>query len=154
LFDRDYSGQRVKKTYAGATTVYIGKLYECTGGTCTKYIFAGDNRIAMKTGSTVYYYHTDHLGSSSVMTDSLGAKHDEMYYYPYGKMRPDSYIDINPKHKFTGQELDGTGLYYYGARYYEPEIGRFISPDSIAQDFADPQTLNRYSYSYLSKINN
>ena len=54
---------------------------------------------------------------------------------------------LNVKHKFTGQELDSeSGLYYYGARYYDPEIGRFISPDSIVQDYTDPQTLNRYSY--------
>gem|GEM_PF-6308577 len=47
---------------------------------------------------------------------------------------------------FTGQILDATGLYYYNARYYDPEIGRFISPDSIVQSPANPQTLNRYSY--------
>ena len=54
---------------------------------------------------------------------------------------------LNVKHKFTGQELDSeSGLYYYGARYYDPEIGRFISPDSIVQDYTNPQSLNRYSY--------
>lgn len=47
---------------------------------------------------------------------------------------------------FTGQRLDSTGLYYYGARYYDPAIGRFISPDPVVQDFTNPQTLNRYSY--------
>ncbi|MBI2853077.1 MAG: RHS repeat-associated core domain-containing protein [Chloroflexi bacterium] len=47
---------------------------------------------------------------------------------------------------FTGQRLDGTGLYYYGARYYDAEIGRFISPDSIVQSYANPQSLNRFSY--------
>jgi RHS repeat-associated protein len=47
---------------------------------------------------------------------------------------------------FTGQRLDETGLYYYNARYYDATIGRFISPDTIVPDFANPQTLNRYSY--------
>jgi RHS repeat-associated protein len=42
--------------------------------------------------------------------------------------------------------LDDTGLYYYGARYYDPTIGRFISADTIVQNAANPQTLNRYSY--------
>jgi RHS repeat-associated protein len=48
--------------------------------------------------------------------------------------------------KFTGQRLDQTGLYYYGARYYDANIGRFISPDSIVPDPSNPQSLNRYSY--------
>ncbi len=100
----------------------------------------------MKTGSNIYYYHTDHLGSSSVMTDTNGNKVEDLYYYPYGKVYTDT-GSIKVKHKFTGQELDTeSGLYYYGARYYEPEIGRFISADSIVQDYTDPQTLNRYSY--------
>jgi RHS repeat-associated protein len=42
--------------------------------------------------------------------------------------------------------LDNTGLYYYGARYYDPTIGRFISPDTVVQNYGAPQTLNRYSY--------
>ncbi len=47
---------------------------------------------------------------------------------------------------FTGQRLDNTGLYYYGARYYDPIIGRFISPDTIVQNRYNPQALNPYSY--------
>jgi len=60
---------------------------------------------------------------------------------------------LNVKHKFTGQELDSeSGLYYYGARYYDPEIGRFISPDSIVPDFSNPQSLNRYSYALNNPV--
>jgi RHS repeat-associated protein len=47
---------------------------------------------------------------------------------------------------FTGQRLDTTGLYYYNARYYDPEIGRFISADTIVANPANPQYFNRYSY--------
>jgi len=49
--------------------------------------------------------------------------------------------------KFTGQRLDSTtGLYYYGARYYDPAIGRFISADTIVPDWKNPQAWNPYSY--------
>ena len=44
------------------------------------------------------------------------------------------------------QQCKETGLYYFGARYYDPIIGRFISPDSLVQSYQNPQTLNRYSY--------
>jgi RHS repeat-associated protein len=47
---------------------------------------------------------------------------------------------------FTGQRLDSTGLYYYGARYYDSTIGRFISPDTLVCVPSNPQSLNRYSY--------
>jgi len=48
--------------------------------------------------------------------------------------------------KFTGRRLDATGLYYYGARYYDATIGRFTSADTIVQSYIYPQSLNRYSY--------
>ena len=57
------------------------------------------------------------------------------------------------KHKYTGQEEDAeTGLYYYGARYYDPSIGRFISADTIVPNPSYPQSLNRYSYGYNNPI--
>jgi len=142
----DYSGWRVKKITPSATTVYIGKLYECTNGTCTKYMFAGSQRIASKTAAATYFYHTDHLGSTSILTDGTsGANVSECYYYPFGAVR--SCTGVSAKYKFTGQEEDAeTGLYYYGARYYDPQLGRFISADTIVPDPFNPQALNRYSY--------
>ncbi len=48
--------------------------------------------------------------------------------------------------KFTGQRLDATGLYYYGARYYDATIGRFLSADTLAPKSGNPQSFNKYSY--------
>ena len=56
--------------------------------------------------------------------------------------------------RFTGQRLDSsTSFYYYGARYYDPELGRFIQPDTIIARPFDPQDLNRYSYCRNNSIN-
>lgn len=54
--------------------------------------------------------------------------------------------------QFTGQRLDDTGLYYYGARFYDPAIGRFISPDSVGPDLSNPQSFNRYSYVFNNPL--
>ena len=64
-------------------------------------------------------------------------------YFAYGLTRSGS---VPTDKLFTGQRLDDTGMYYYGARYYDPTIGRFISPDTIVQNPANTQSLNRYSY--------
>ncbi len=103
----------------------------------------------MKENSTLRYVHQDHLTGTSMMTDSSGNQiNTTVKYYPYGVRRNSQpEIDNFPTDKlFTGQRLDGKGLYYYGARYYEPTIGRFISPDTIVPDPASPQSFNRYSY--------
>ncbi len=161
-------------------TIYIGALFEITQisaegktqmsadgetqRTQTKHIFAGANRVcSLKTtvslregdevsDEAISYYHSDHLGSSNVLSDATGAKQASYEYEPYGKVTQQTGEDAT-SHKFTGKELDSTGLYYYGARYYDPEIGRFITADSIVQSPYDPQSLNRYSYCRNNPIN-
>lgn len=146
IFVYDSAGQRVKKN----NTVYVGKLYECTvvNGICTdakKHIFTGDKRIATKSSNDTVYFHGDHIGSSSVITNSSGVMVQEVKYAAFGEERYSWGSATN--YKFTGQEDDPEiGMYYYGARYYDPALGKFISPDSIVQAPFDPQTLNRYSY--------
>jgi RHS repeat-associated protein len=54
--------------------------------------------------------------------------------------------NITEKYKYTGKEKDITGLYYYGARYYDPTIGRFITRDPVKGNIMNPQTLNPYVY--------
>ncbi|MCB9139738.1 MAG: hypothetical protein H6642_15455 [Caldilineaceae bacterium] len=53
---------------------------------------------------------------------------------------------VRTDRRFTGQQLDGSGLYYYNARYYDPEIGHFISPDTIVPDPTSVFGYNRYMY--------
>lgn len=61
--------------------------------------------------------------------------------------RPSPDNALPTDYTFTGQKLDeSTGLMYYGARYYDPALGRFISADPIVPNPANPQALNRYSY--------
>lgn len=142
----DANGNRVKKIVSSSTTIYIGQHYECANNQCTKYIFAGSQRIAEIKNTGTYYYHTDHLGSSNVITDSSGNKVQEMFYYPFGELKYNSGSDI-AKYKFTDQEFDGeTTLYNYGARYYDPRLARFVSADTIVPQPFNPQSLNRYSY--------
>lgn len=155
-FVYDAQGARVKKISGSSTTTYIGKLYEIKDGALTKHIFAGGRRIATKTPSGTYFYHPDHLGSLNFASDAAGYKTQEVTYYPFGGVRTNA---VQPgkadlAYKFTGQELDNeTGLYYYGARYYDAAQGRFISADSIVPSPGNPQSLNRYAYCLNNPIN-
>jgi RHS repeat-associated protein len=102
--------------------------------------------FASKRGTSKYFYHNDHLGSVNVITDINGARVQLNEYDPWGAVSR-SEGSIDPTHRFTGKELDPeTGLYYYGGRYYDAEISRFISPDPFVPQAGNPQSFNRYSY--------
>ncbi|QCO34092.1 RHS repeat-associated core domain-containing protein [Leptospira interrogans] len=102
----------------------------------------------------MYFYHPNHLGSITMITDGAGnpASGPEpgvsyVSYEPYGSIiRNDSYGPDIFRYKFTSQIEDKeTGLYYYKARYYEPTLGRFLQADSvIAPDSVNG--MNRYMY--------
>jgi len=142
----DGDGNRVKEIDAGSNTyVYINKYYEknITASAVTTYYYLGSKLIAQRTAGTLKYIHQDSLGSTSVTSSAQGGSAESIRYLPYGLTRSGS---VTPDKKFTGQRLDSTGLYYYNARYYDPQIGRFISPDTIVQDYTNPQCLNRYTY--------
>ncbi len=166
-FVYDGDGGRVMKTVTSPSlpdqlTVYIGKHYVCQGPNaqnlgCAKLIFANGQRIAMVEvlpgggNGAVTYFHPDHLGSTSVVTEVDNGQfqvEQELAYYPFGETRVNTTSNnVDVAYKYTGQELDSsTDLYDYHARLYDPLLGRFISPDPIVQDPFDPQSLNRYSY--------
>jgi len=143
----DGEGTRVKKVGSSGTTYYIGEHFEVSNNDPTKYIFAGNLRIAkVGAASGTYYFHKDYLGSSSAMTTDAGSVQEETNYMPFGEQREHAGLTLS-NYKFTDQELDPeTGLYNYGARLYDTVTGRFISPDTIVPYPREPQSLNRYSY--------
>jgi len=101
---------------------------------------------AMRINSTLYYVLKDHLGSASVVTDSTGTIVGEQRYYPFGETRLATGTMFTDR-LFTGQrEMIGLGIYHYGARFYSPKLGRFLSPDTIVPGYANPQNLNRFGY--------
>jgi RHS repeat-associated protein len=139
--------------------VYIGQTYECINDQCTKYIISGIQIIAQISAAGTYYYHSDHLGSSSIITagngvagKQAGDQIEDIFYYPYGETQTNA-GSVNVKYKYTGKELDSDdGLYYYGARYYDPKLARFISTDTIVPRPFYPQSFNRYSYTMNNPI--
>src|SRR5687767_13634652 len=77
---------------------------------------------------TTTFYHTDGLGSVVAATNQSGAVLWRKDFSPYGEELESS--TGNEKISYTGKEHDDvTGLTYFGARYYDPEIGRFMSVD-------------------------
>ena len=108
--------------------------------------FLGDRLIATNEGGTLRYVHPDSLGSSSVVTDTSGTVVDSQTYKPFGDTWTSSGT-FGTDRKFTGQRFDGgSGLYFYGGRYYDPVLGRFISADSFVPGSANLQAWGRYSY--------
>ncbi|MBF5042068.1 hypothetical protein FGE12_06650 [Aggregicoccus sp. 17bor-14] len=94
------------------------------------------------------YYVTDHLQSSTVLTNASGAVVSEAAYDAWGRQ----VVGTDEPYTFTGHEWDAeAGLYYSGARYYDPQLGRFLTPDTEVlgnpgHGVADPQVLNPYAY--------
>lgn len=96
------------------------------------------------------YLHGDHLGSTVLETGNTGAMTADQQYYTYGRQRDSGPVVTD--HKFTGQKQDATGLLYYGARYYDPGIGQFISPDTLVPDPSQLLDHNRYAYARANSM--
>src|SRR3990172_2816804 len=160
-YEYDGDGRRIKRVTNGETTYYaygvgLNVLTDFSGQRIPKhdYIYAGTKNIArvnydssgVKESKT--FYHSDHLGSNIAITDATSTVEWDRVYLPYGGDFNDPNFDFLPNtHQYTAKELDeDSGLYYYGARYYNPSIGRFMSVDPAGGDPTDPQSWNRYSY--------
>jgi RHS repeat-associated protein len=124
-----------KKIATGKTKSYIYAL--------GKYLARVDGIIG-DTAAKKYFYHTDHLGSIRAVTNQAGKVVYKADYLAFGmRYGEESDGEFDEEHGFTGKEYDpDTGLYYYNARWYDADLGRFISEDPAA----DPNNPNLYSY--------
>lgn len=147
----DEAGLRVQKKSPDTTVYYVfdqsGQvLYEEEDGEYLAYVYVLGKHFARVDGKVgsgekqTYFYHTDHLGSTVLVTDETGQAVWSTEYTPFGSLTI-AEGKLKRAAKFTGKDLDeDTGLYYFNARWYDQSIGRFISEDPIKDG------LNWYTY--------
>ena len=143
----DATGRRITKTINGVTTSLLydnANVIQETQGATVNPMLTGlgvDEYFARNEGATRSYFLTDALGSTVGLTDTGATLFQRYQYDPYGNVTSTGSA-TNP-YQYTGRENDGMGLYYYRARYYSPQLGRFISEDPIG--FSGGQ-VNLYAY--------
>ena len=112
-------------------------------------------------GSFLYYYHPDHLGSTSHVTDDAGELYEHMTYFPFGETWVQEAANTNQRvpYRYTSKELDEeTGLYYYGARYYDPRtsvwqsadpiLGKYLPDNGVSVQLTTPHLANLWRGSF------
>ena len=159
--------QRFKQVTAQGTTLYFdsfgvhAELVVATGpGKWNEYLTVGNVMVGVRfldlSTETVAtrYFHTDHLGSVSVITDETGNVLERLSYDAWGKRRypngaddPAGAITSQTTRGFTNQEELGVGgLVHLNGRIYDPLMGRMMSADPTIPDPLNAQAWNRYSY--------
>gem|GEM_PF-4961652 len=117
-------------------------------------------------GSAAYdsfvYLHRDHLGSLVSKSDEYGESLEELAFSPWGSRLDgswgaaninDSYVSFDSSRGFTGHEhMDEVGLIHMNGRVFDPELGRFLSPDPLVQAPTFTQSYNRYSYVFNNPL--
>jgi RHS repeat-associated protein len=147
---KQFIGEKLwAKRQTGVTTYYLPQM-RVENGLFRKYFdhFA-ERDISDKTSCTtnktfgcLKFYHGDHLGSSTLVTNDAAVVVHRMAYRPYGQDLVLAFGQFAPRYRynFKEEEVDGTGFYDYGARLYDPAIGRFLSADPVNDG------PNRYAY--------
>ncbi|MFG2876037.1 SpvB/TcaC N-terminal domain-containing protein [Streptomyces sp. NPDC048337] len=164
----DDKGDRIVKRGDGLS-LYPNRTYSERDATAYKHVFVGDTRLTTKTVAATgpedaqSFFHADHIGSSGYITDKQGAVTEHLEYFPFGETWVEERTgQADTPYQFTGKELDAeTGLYYYGARYYNPRTQLWAGadpalPDYLDQDLAggigEPRNLAAYTYTHNNPV--
>lgn len=159
----DVENTRVKNLCNGVETTYTYNtnaelsqlLVKTTGETVTKYVY-GNGLIGEETNGAFKTYHFDYRGSTVAITDSAGTVTDTFAYDSYGSLisRTGATDVIFLYNGSYGVITDSNGLLYMRARYYSPELRRFVNADILMGDINNSATLNRYAYANGNPISN
>ena len=155
-FAYDGAGRRVSKGNISFTYDSDGRLIKQSDG--LEFIYDNSGVIGLKYGENTYFYRRDCQGNITALIDNNGAVVVEYKYDAWGnheaEVASEEYVtlaNLNP-FRYRGYYYDSeTGLYYLQSRYYDPTIGRFISPDSV--DYLDPESINGLNL-YIYCLNN
>lgn len=130
-------------------------MYERKANSVGVHIYMDGARIATLTNDDLQYYYSDHLGGTNLVVNDAGAVVDVVEYEPFGEFSRHDAAGRGEEGRFyTNQYRDNeSGLYYYGGRYYNPKLARFISADPFIAEPSDPQSFNRFSYVGNNPIN-
>src|SRR6185312_194640 len=134
-------------------------LAEVNGSNFTDYIYSNGRMYARATSASptdTFYYHQDHLGTTSLITDSSGNLVSNCNYAPFGQLLGCASTDAGNHYRFTGDEHDTeSNTEHTLFRQLSSTQGRWLSPDPYlgSMDLGNPQSINRYSYVANSPLN-
>ncbi len=145
-FQYDPFGRRVSKTIVGTTQyLYDGAnpVQEISGTSASANLLTGgvDEYFQQTDSAGARNFLTDSLGSTLALTDSTGTVQTSYTFEPFGNTTTTGAATTN-SFAYTGREVDPTGLYFYRARYYHPQLQRFIGEDPIGFGGG----INKYAY--------
>ena len=154
-FTYDGDGNRVTQTtstgaysYVNDTSVALAVVLNENGTDGVIDYSYGLGLMESSSSAFNYFYGFDGLGSVSDLTDAYGKVRESYLFDSWGNsLTGKGSVGTKNKFRFTGQALDpATGLYFMGARYYDPTTGRFLSRDPFPGFATYPATLHRYMY--------
>ena len=154
-YEYDAENNRISQTENGAKTEYVVDSNSSSltriltaekEGDTTYYIY-GIGLIAQENGNEYLIYHFNNIGSTEAVTNIDGEIVETFDYGPYGELLSENKCGIMFLYNGElGVATDSNGLYYMRARYYNPEIKRFINQDVMTGSIVNTPTLNRYAY--------